>query len=494
MKKKFIKLNDSYSHLSLGNIINVIKAESKNKDSSIQSEVFCALFDVQYINDSTVNNYCIGARSIGNDYKQIYINLKKKYSQDKNIFKPIIKNILTLIEGTIYDLDNIKEINSNIHLINVTKKLYNIAKNDFSVPLTFTTKIKSYFNNYDYIAAFSELALYAILEKKQPLFEDDKVKNIVEAILDNTDISAKELQDFLLLELNEGINFSYAINNLADTNNSFANFQLGLQHYRGEITGEPDYITSFNYFKKAALNNHPSAYWMMANIILEKKLGNNSNKDLEKAVSYLEKSMELGNIAAINSLGYCYLNGLGIEKNINKAKDYFEKASSYNYAYAFNNLAKMVENTNKDEAFNYYKKSADLNESYACNKVGLYYLEHDDYLNSFNYFNKGLNTTMRAKCLWNYHNLAKYFYSNGNKEINVEKDIDKAIKYYKISNSLIESLIELLIIYVKQRKKVEALEVINQIEKHPKYDKNYKELIDNNLKIINVTKIDRNLI
>ena len=140
MERKYIKLNDNYSHLSLGNVINVIKEESKNKTSAIQSEVFCALFNLDYINESTVNNYCVGSRSIGNDYKQIYINLQKKYQQDEKIFIPIISNILTIISGTIYDINNIKLINENTSLKNIDYKLYNISKNDFYVSKELITK------------------------------------------------------------------------------------------------------------------------------------------------------------------------------------------------------------------------------------------------------------------------------------------------------------------------------------------------------------------
>ena len=82
MKRKYVKLNDGYSHLSLGNVINVIKEESKNKSSAIQGEIFCAIFSVDYVNNSTVNNYCIGSRGIGDNYKQIYINLRKKFDKD----------------------------------------------------------------------------------------------------------------------------------------------------------------------------------------------------------------------------------------------------------------------------------------------------------------------------------------------------------------------------------------------------------------------------
>lgn len=102
MKRKYVKLNDGYSHLSLGNVINVIKEESKNKSSAIQGEIFCAIFSVDYVNNSTVNNYCIGSRGIGDNYKQIYINLRKKFDKDKTVFKEIICNILTIVEGVIY--------------------------------------------------------------------------------------------------------------------------------------------------------------------------------------------------------------------------------------------------------------------------------------------------------------------------------------------------------------------------------------------------------
>ena len=120
MERKYIKLNDNYSHLSLGNVISVIKDESKNKTSAIQSEVFCALFNLDYMNESTVNNYCIGSRSIGNDYKQIYIGLKRKYEQDETIFRDIICNILSIINGSIYDIKNIQTINENISLKNIS--------------------------------------------------------------------------------------------------------------------------------------------------------------------------------------------------------------------------------------------------------------------------------------------------------------------------------------------------------------------------------------
>ena len=67
----YIKLNNNPNHLSLGNLFNEIKKLSINKSSAIQTEIFCILFNIDSISDTTVNNYCTGYRTIGNNYKQI---------------------------------------------------------------------------------------------------------------------------------------------------------------------------------------------------------------------------------------------------------------------------------------------------------------------------------------------------------------------------------------------------------------------------------------
>ena len=113
MKKDFIKMNNNDNHLSLGNLFRVIKELSKNKSSALQTEMFCTLFEISDINDTTVNNYCVGCRKIGNDYKQIYLNFQKRYEKDKNIFEDIIISILSIIDGNLYRIDSNKK-NLNI--------------------------------------------------------------------------------------------------------------------------------------------------------------------------------------------------------------------------------------------------------------------------------------------------------------------------------------------------------------------------------------------
>ena len=77
MKKNFIKMNNNQNQLSLGNFCKIVKELAQNKSFANQTEVFYCLFGVDNVSDSTINNYCIGYRSIGTEFRQIYIKYKK---------------------------------------------------------------------------------------------------------------------------------------------------------------------------------------------------------------------------------------------------------------------------------------------------------------------------------------------------------------------------------------------------------------------------------
>ena len=111
-------MNDNNNHLSMGNFCRIIKENSLNKSYAGQSEIFSAIFNVDTVNDSTVNNYCIGCRSIGSDYKEIFYNFKDKYKKDNLFMIYIILNILSLINGYIYteEYKNIEFINNSENL------------------------------------------------------------------------------------------------------------------------------------------------------------------------------------------------------------------------------------------------------------------------------------------------------------------------------------------------------------------------------------------
>ena len=168
--KKYIKLNNNDNHLSWGNFTRIIKENTINKTSALQVEIFNIVFDNDDINDTTVNNYCIGIRSINNEYKQKYITYKKKYQNNKYILIDIILNILTIINGIIYtDLninDKLNIINNNNILKKVTIKLYNISKNDKEVTKELSSKLLSLINENNIYETLVEILFFIILDKR----------------------------------------------------------------------------------------------------------------------------------------------------------------------------------------------------------------------------------------------------------------------------------------------------------------------------------------
>lgn len=154
MKRNYIKMNDNDNYLSLGNVINTIKKVSNNKNA-MQTELFYTIFNVNNVNATTINNYCIGYRAIGLEYKRIFIDLKRKFEQDKEIYINIILGILSIMDDVIYvkDVSSLELINTNKKLNEVIKELLIIAQNDKHIEKETINSIKK-LNNYE---AFIEL-------------------------------------------------------------------------------------------------------------------------------------------------------------------------------------------------------------------------------------------------------------------------------------------------------------------------------------------------
>ena len=510
MNKSYIRLNDNDNHLSIGNIFRVIKELSKNRASALQSEIFCVLFNIDFINETTVNNYCVGCRGIGNDYKQKFLNLLNKYSKDNTVFCDSIINILSIIDGVIYSGINnkIKFINENESASLLLSKLYNLAKNDGDVDSLFISNLSNLKKNNDFYFALVECFKFAILEKRQPITESILRKEVIESVLSDTSISSVSLQEYLSLKLREGINYDYHLKRLSLAGNAYAAYEFGSNEYYGFYKGYPRYDEAYKYLKIAADLNHAGASYMIGTMYLKGMLGNQSNDDYECAYRYFEKAYELGNVAACNSIGNMYYEGLyPLEKDVDKAILYYEKAANDEYVYAFNNLGKIAEyNNDFNKAFEYYKKSADMGESWACNKVGDFYrlgLIDKDLKLAFEYYNKALDSNYHTLRYYAYYNLAKYFYLDGCPEVVLLKDRDKALEYLKIAsnNGVIDAIIMLFYLkvedYIKYKSNNiydEILDLKNVIETNI-FDKEVLDSINKELKkISNVCRIDLNFL
>ena len=409
-------MNNNKNYLSLGNIISTIKSVSNNKNA-MQIEIFCSIFDENNINVTTVNNYCIGIRAIGIEYKNKF---NDKYNQDKKLFLNNVLSIINILENKIFVLNNdsLKIINKNEKLKKVLDELLQITTNDEHITNEYLDKWKK-LNQYD---CFIELLNYAINYNKQPVY----TQNI------NIKINKDELDEYLKIKLYYGQKYYSGLVELARKNNMYACADLGALWFDGVIDGNINFDKSYDYYLKSAKKNHPKGCWMVANLMLTGRV----KYDFDTMWKYLNKSITLGSAAGYNTLGLCYLKGINPEKKVDleKAKYNFELSSNLGYVYAFNNLGKMLEKDNYEEAIKYYKISADMMESWALNKVGEYYRQKGNLKLAFIYYNKAITCPLNERNPHAYYNLAKYYYEVGN-DI-VPKDKEKAKYYYEMYNKL----------------------------------------------------------
>ena len=284
----------------------------------------------------------------------------------------------------------------------------------------FIEKINNYLDNNNYYEALIELLFYGVLENKQPIF-DEVIININEY----------ELKEYLKINLYEGISYINSLKILAQKDNMYANAQLGSLEYSGLISGKIDYEKCYEYYMKAALKGHSKAAWMIGNLIFSNKV---KEKNVDIMLKFLNKAVDLGSIAALNTLGRYYLNIDDVT-----ALKYFKKAAEYGYAYAYNNLGMYYEKNNDLKlAKNYYKLSADLLNSWALNKMGEICINESNYKDALFYFNKAINCPISERSYYAYYNLAK-IYKNGNKKLNISKNEKLYNKYINIFQNKKES-------------------------------------------------------
>ncbi len=381
----YIKMNDNNSQLSLGNLFNAIKKETVSKNASLQSEIFCILFELKDIGDTTVNNYCTGYRAINTIYKEKYLSFKKKYEKDISFFKNIILSLLSILDGYIYTSNEytfnefLKLTNNNKRLKNICVNLYNISKNDVFVNNILVEHLYNYLQENNLYEFIIQILFFVILEKKQPIYQEDEMINTIQKSIYHTSISINDINEFLNVKLITGSLGIRSIRELANKGNPYACMEVGNLEFYGQIAGYPRYIESYNYYKIASKKRHPVATWFLGFMHYNGFVGNNSDEDYKIAWDYFNKAEKLGCIAAINSIGLAYLEGKVPssvkKKDEEKAISYFKKAANKNYVYAFNNLGLIYEKKkNYNKAFEYYIQSANLKESWASNKIGNFYI------------------------------------------------------------------------------------------------------------------------
>ncbi|MDO4283468.1 MAG: tetratricopeptide repeat protein [Clostridia bacterium] len=504
-KKNYIKLNNTNNHLSIGNIFRIIKDETSNKTNALQSELFYIIFDVEDVSMTTINNYCTGIRPINSHFKEKYLKLYHKYEKDNSCFKDIILQIVFLLDSKTIEQkkisfeNSLNIINNSNRLYKVCLKLYNIAKNDNDIDTCLKEELKKLLDTKNLYLFMIKSLYFAIIDKKQPIYIEDTFISTLNNALYSTNLSSNDIIDFVTIQLNGGIWSMRGIYELAKKNNPYACFEMGSLELYGQITGTPRYFESYQYFKRAAKKNHPNAIWAIGYMHYNGYIGTKSRRDYIIAFRCFNKARKYNCLAAINGIGTMFLHGNVpfIQKNEKKAIKLFEYAAKNHYIYAFNNLGTIYEKRNElKKAFQYYLKAANLGESWACNKVGEFYrkgiFQKKNLKKAFEYYNKACEASIYSICFYAKYNLAHYFYKNGCIELNIPKDINKAIALLEEAskNQILNATEDLIYIYYSlYRTNLDDLSYLTKakyyakiVETLPTYNNDIKNRIENNLK------------
>lgn len=462
MNKNFIRLNTNDNYFSFGNFCRVIKEVSENK-YFVQTDLFEILFDTEDVADSTVNNYCTGFRPINIKYKNFYRDLFDSYKTNTKVFTSIISNMIDLLNDHTFDYSTktIRSINEDKKLYRVCERLYSISKNDSDVSSILSSELLNCLNTNDLYTFIIKTLYYIILEKKQPIYIEENINNLIEKSIYDTNISMKDIQEFIQIQLNSGIWSLRAFKQLADKGNPFACYEMASMEYNGIITGKPRYDKAYQYYMTAAKFNHPVATWAIGYLYYNGNVGSKSKRDLMLAIKYFNKARKLKCSNAFNSFGLIYLDGTipHIKQDKEKAIKMFEEAINLGNVYAYNNLGFIYEkDKNYEKAIEFYTISADNGDSWANNQLGEFYRKgifvKKDLKKAFDYYEKSSDSTQFTMCPWANYNLAKYFYIPGCLEIGVKMDLNKAVELLEyIENKLPEAISVLMDAYQELYKK-----------------------------------------
>jgi len=105
------------------------------------------------------------------------------------------------------------------------------------------------------------------------------------------------------------------------------------------------------------------------------------DKNVQKAVELYQEAVKQKNVFAYVSLGLCYKKGIGVEKNIPKAIELFQRAAEQKNAHGQYNLGLCYEKgigvkQDEQKAIELYEKAAEKGYNKAQNKI--YYFTYND--------------------------------------------------------------------------------------------------------------------
>ncbi|MGE0613759.1 MAG: hypothetical protein AB7O70_15565, partial [Hyphomicrobiales bacterium] len=164
-----------------------------------------------------------------------------------------------------------------------------------------------------------------------------------------------------------------------------ATWEIGKAYENGVAVESADWNKAVEFYAMAANRGYPAAARRIGELYRESGYG--LRKDLQQARKWEQKNVELlrplaerGVRLAMNNLGYAYVNGKGVPKNLHKAAEWFSKAAETGSPDGYNNLGFLYENglgVQRDfaKARELYEKGVGLGSTRAADNLGIMYFK-----------------------------------------------------------------------------------------------------------------------
>lgn len=117
----------------------------------------------------------------------------------------------------------------------------------------------------------------------------------------------------------------------AEAGDPFGKLTLGTWIYAGRgREGQPDRLRGFQLQHEAAEAGHPAAMFNVGAMYMSGEVGEEVPRDLEAARLWFSRAAEAGVVEGAVNVGNMYREGLGVEKDLAKAREMFDKFADRN--------------------------------------------------------------------------------------------------------------------------------------------------------------------
>ena len=213
-----------------------------------------------------------------------------------------------------------------------------------------------------------------------------------------------------------------------DSHDDKLQYRLGQMLYTGTGT-DKDVQAAISYLEKSAQLENVNTQYLLGKVCLETGIGNPA-----QAIAWMTKAAEAGNVGAQYALGKLYRDGAHVEKDIQKAVAMFTAAAEQKNEYAAYQLGRLYlagEDIPKSvpEAVKWLTLSSDLGNAYAQYTLAKLYLSGDSVPKNVDEAIRLFILSAEQKNEYAAYQLGK-LYLRGE---DVPKDVDTAIRWLTAS-------------------------------------------------------------